>query len=109
MDSAHTVSDDSDAAAYISRRSKFGTKFDQVLEGLQVREEKGIIPPRFVIDRVLDEMNQFVSQPVEENMLWFSFRDKLAEADRIPDESALLASSASFSEGELTQGFVHLT
>ena len=91
MDSAHTVKTDSDAAAYISRLSKFGTKFDQVLESLYVREEKNIIPPRFVIDRVVKEMNEFVSEDVEENILWFSFRDKLAEAEQVSNKPALLA------------------
>ena len=91
MDSAHTVRTDSDAAAYISRLSKFGTKFDQVLESLYVREEKNIIPPRFVIDRVVKEMNAFVFEDVEENILWFSFRDKLAVAEQVSNKPALLA------------------
>jgi len=88
MDSAHNVNDQSDAAAYVERLSKFDVKFDQVLEGLRVREEKGVVPPRFVIDRVLEEMNQFVDQPVEENILWFSFRDKLAKTDDVSDAEA---------------------
>ncbi len=49
MESAHRLEDESDVEAYIARLSKFGIKFDQVLEGIKISEEKGIIPPKFVI------------------------------------------------------------
>ncbi len=67
LENAHKIRNESDVAAYISRLSKFKVKFDQVLEGLSIREQKGIIPPKFVITRVLDEMRGFCGQlaPVE--------------------------------------------
>jgi len=40
-----------------------GRKFDQVLEGLALREQKGVVPPRFVIERVLTEMRGFAGKP----------------------------------------------
>ena len=45
-------------------------KFNQVLEGLKIREQRGIIPPKFVIERVLDEMKGFVNTGVEKNVLF---------------------------------------
>lgn len=68
LESAHKLRDASDADAYIARLSKFDTKFDQVLEGLKIRESKGIIPPRFVIDRVLSEMKGFTGQGKEKSI-----------------------------------------
>ncbi|MGI9550818.1 MAG: DUF885 family protein, partial [Aurantibacter sp.] len=62
MESSHQIRDKSDIEAYIARLSLFDTKFDQVLEGLKIREEKGIIPPKFVIQRVLDEMKGFIGE-----------------------------------------------
>jgi len=67
-----------EARNYMRRLSKFGIKFDQVLEGLQMREQKGVIPPRFVIRRVLDEMIAFAGQPATENPLYTVFKEKIA-------------------------------
>jgi uncharacterized protein (DUF885 family) len=67
-----------EARNYIRRLSKFGIKFDQVLEGLQVREQKGVLPPRFVIRRVLDEMIAFAGQPAAESPLYTVFKEKIA-------------------------------
>lgn len=100
MESSHKLNDKSDVEAYITRLSKFDTKFDQVIEGLKIREEKGIIPPIFVIDRVLSEMNGFTGQkesddinleidiedPVEKNILFTNFDTKIDEIESLSDE-----------------------
>ena len=54
-----------------------GRKFDQVLEGLALREGKGVIPPRFVIERVLIEMRGFAGKPTVENPLYKNFAGKV--------------------------------
>ena len=60
MDSVHQVHTHGDAQDYVARLSQVHTQFTQVLEGLELREQKGIIPPRFVITKVLDEMKDFI-------------------------------------------------
>lgn len=96
MLSLHPVISRLEGRNYIKRLNRFGVKFDQVLEGLRVREERGILPPRFVIRRVLDEMTAFVGQPATENPLYTVFRDKLAKLERLSqaDREALLAGAA---------------
>jgi len=99
MEDAHKLDDKSDADAYISRLSKFDTKFEQVLEGLKIREKKGIIPPRFVITRVLDEMKGFIGQgdpqidletqkenPIYKNILYSNFQGKVDKIEGLSDE-----------------------
>ena len=54
MESSHKLRNESDVEAYIARLSKFDTKFSQVLDNLKLREEKGIIPPTFIIEKVLN-------------------------------------------------------
>jgi uncharacterized protein (DUF885 family) len=93
MDAQHQVNSVEDAENYISRLHKVKVKFEQNLEGLKLREQKGIIPPRFVIDRVLEEMTEFVSKPVEENILYSSLQKKLTDAEGIStdDQTRLLS------------------
>ena len=94
MDAMHQVNTVGDAEHYISRLSKFYLKFKQNIKGLKIREQKGIIPPRFVIERVLDEMRNFVIQPMEQNILYDSFKNKLLKVEgiSITEQTRLLAS-----------------
>jgi len=84
-----------EARNYLKRLNRFGAKFDQVQEGLKIREEKGVLPPRFVIRRVLDEMTAFTSQPAYENPLYTVFKDKLAKLEKVSrrDRESLLAAA----------------
>lgn len=83
MATIHQVHATRDAENYIARLEKFGWKFNGVLNGLKLREAKGIIPPKFVIRRVLNEMRGFVEQPPLENILYVSFNEKLQDAHSI--------------------------
>lgn len=100
MESSHKLRDRSDVEAYITRLSKFDTKFEQVLEGLKIREENGIIPPKFVIDRVISEMSGFIGikknddinievsdeDPVKSNILYANFNTKIEEIEDLTSE-----------------------
>jgi uncharacterized protein (DUF885 family) len=57
---------------------------DQVLEGLHSREQAGILPPTFVVEKVLAEMRGFAGVPASENILYTSFVEKL---DKLPADA----------------------
>ncbi len=82
MASQHQVNNENDAENYIARLNKFDTKFSQVLAGLKLREERKIIPPRFVVEKVLKEMRGFIEYEVDQNILHVALVDKL---EKIPD------------------------
>ena len=81
MTGTHQVKSEGDAKSYIARLNKFPLKFDQVIEGLRLRESKNIIPPKFTVVEVLKQMDGFTAKPSKENPLYVSFKDKL---DKIP-------------------------
>lgn len=96
MESTHQVNDLRDAEDYVIRLSKVDTKFSQVLEGLKVRQEKAILPPRFVIDRVLTEMTEFVATPAKENILYTALSEKMDKAElKDEDKNKVLADATS--------------
>lgn len=95
---AHKLEDESDVEAYISRLSKFETKFTQLIESLKISEAENIIPPKFVIDMVLDEMKGFVglnradsiatvdSPKTEQiNLLYTHLSEKLDELEELSE------------------------
>ncbi len=99
LDTFHRVETPEDADHYVARLSKLDTKLDQAMEGLVRREELGIIPPTFVIDKSLEIMSNFIGQPATENVLYVSFRDKLEEAEEI--DGAAMASYLAQAEAEI--------
>ncbi len=88
MNSSHQVHSVEDAEHYLSRMSELPRKHEQYLLGLKIREGKDIIPPRFVIDRVLEQMRDFVATPAQENILYTSLAEKLSEAEEIDETQA---------------------
>jgi uncharacterized protein (DUF885 family) len=87
MADVHQVHNHRDAEYYNQRLAAVQMKFAQVLEGLKIREQKGIVPPTFVIDKVLAEMSALVAQQPEQSILYTSFAEKLKKAEGL-DASA---------------------
>jgi uncharacterized protein (DUF885 family) len=94
MDSTHQVHSVGDAEDYVTRLSKVGVKFDQVLDGLRHREALGILPPQFVVTKVLEEMRAFVATPAEEGILMVALGRKMEEAGLPTDEQQRIAAAA---------------
>jgi uncharacterized protein (DUF885 family) len=94
MESTHQVHSVRDAEDYVSRLNAVGVKFDQVLEGLNKREELEIYPPQFVVTKVLEEMNAFIETPAEEGILMISLLEKMKEAELDEDEQQRIALEA---------------
>ncbi|MFL6590024.1 MAG: DUF885 family protein, partial [Chthoniobacterales bacterium] len=86
MANTHRLLAPRDCEYYRQRLIAVDRKFDQLLESLKVREEKGILPPRFVVEKVLDEMNKFVNQPPAENILATSFKARAAKIKGLTDD-----------------------
>jgi uncharacterized protein (DUF885 family) len=86
MINTHQINDEGDAEDYIARVVQFERALDQVLEGLRHRESQGLLPPRFVIDRVVTEMKGFVEPPPRENPLFVDFAKKLDALEGLSEE-----------------------
>jgi uncharacterized protein (DUF885 family) len=87
MANQHRMNTPKDCEYYLERLDALPTKFDQVLEGLKVREQKGIIPPRFVVEKVLKEMTDFAAQAPAENILATSFKTRAAKITKLTDSA----------------------
>ena len=83
MANTHRLFSPQDCEYYIMRLDALPKKFDQTLEGLKVREQKQILPPRFVVEEVLKEMTDFIAKPAPENILETSFKSRAAKIDNL--------------------------
>ena len=82
----HRIDDVEDAKAYISRLNGFNKYFSQLINNLKARETIGILPPKFVYDKVVqDSENILVGQPFDnstkESTLLKDFMKKMKKLD----------------------------
>jgi uncharacterized protein (DUF885 family) len=66
-----------DAESYLLRLSGFGSRIEQLLQGLEAREARGVIPPRPSLEKVLSDLRAFLAVPAGENELVTCFRARL--------------------------------
>ena len=85
MANTHRLLDARDCEYYLQRLDGVTAKFDQLLDGLRLREQKHILPPRFVVEKVIKEMSDFVAQPAAQNILASSFRMRTATLEGLTD------------------------
>jgi len=83
MTEYHSIESLQDAEDYISRLQKYGDKFNQLLDGLALQKEKGIIPPMVVIETTASVMADFIQDDTEKNILYTTLRKGLLELEDI--------------------------
>lgn len=86
MINMHRIDDVKDAEAYISRLNGFKAYFDQLIENLKSREAIGVVPPKFVFDKVVqDSENILMGQPFDsskkQSTLFEDFLGKINKLD----------------------------
>ncbi len=90
MVNSHRLKSKGDVKAYISRLSKFKWKFDQVLDELKRKEQLGFLPPTFIVDNVITEMEGFMGtsegDPVKSNLLFTHFDTSLNGLENLSEE-----------------------
>jgi uncharacterized protein (DUF885 family) len=93
MTSIQQVNNVTDARDYVARLNQFRFKFDGALENLRLREAKGILPPRLVIDKTLTQMQDFAGKKIDDNVLYKNLVTKLDAIKDLPapEKDKLLA------------------
>lgn len=95
----HRIDSIGDAKAYISRLNAIPAAFEDVIEGLQIREQNGILPPKFVFEKVLDaSRNVLKGKPFtsskEASALLEDFKSKVDKLDIQESEKLALIAEA---------------
>jgi uncharacterized protein (DUF885 family) len=75
----HSIATREDAEAYLSRVSAFAKELDNENERLKAEYAIGVIPPTFVIDRTLAQMDGMLAQKPGETMLVTSIASRTSE------------------------------
>jgi len=85
LDSQHRIETHEDADAYLSRLSMVGRAIDQECEQAKLDASLGVIPPDFVLDRTLIQLEAFRDTPTDKSTLVQSLVRRAAEK-KIPGD-----------------------
>jgi uncharacterized protein (DUF885 family) len=110
MTTTQQINSATDAQDYVARLGGFGLKFDQALEGLRLREAKGVLPPKFVVDKTLAQMRNFIAGKPEENVLYTHLQTRLLALKGLPDaeREQLLAAASKAIAGTVAPAYQKL-
>jgi uncharacterized protein (DUF885 family) len=73
----HPMHTPSDLKNYVKRLSKFGVAVDQAIQGLDLRREAGVVPPRWSLEKSLQQMREFRAHQPTDNPLYATLLPKL--------------------------------
>lgn len=76
----HRIDSPADAQAYIERMKGIPKVFDDVIDGMKLREQNGIMPPKFVFDKVIESSRNIIkgrpfSNSTESSALLADFKE----------------------------------
>ncbi len=91
----HPLADKQDAEDYVTRLGQVGIKFEQLIDGLKLREAAGVVPPKFAIQWALYSWRPLADSPAIGTPFYQAFRDKLVALPGLSDgdKKDLLASA----------------
>lgn len=79
LTSMHPIRNARDAENYLARLAQVGARIDEGIAEAQVAAANGIIPPRFVVQRVMDQVDGFVADAPAKNPFASTLGQRLAE------------------------------
>jgi uncharacterized protein (DUF885 family) len=80
LDSQHQVKNEQDAQDFLARVKAFATVLDQETARIRADAEKGIVPPDFVIDGAVKQLQAFAALAPTDTVLVQSLQRKVADA-----------------------------
>jgi len=82
----HPVENTHDAENYIARLSQVDRKLNQLVQGLKLREQAGIVPPKFVIQWSLGGIRDVANSSAKSTPFYTAFQEKLSVLDEISED-----------------------
>jgi uncharacterized protein (DUF885 family) len=91
----HPLGNMQDAQDYVARLGQVGVKFEQLIDGLKLREEAGFVPPRFAIQWALYGVRGMANSTAKQTPFYTALQGKLAALPQVSaDEAQALLESA---------------
>lgn len=99
----HPVKTERDAENYLAALSQIGTRLDEAIAEHQRINDKGIIPPTFILTATINQLQGFAATPVPMNPFVVALTQKMEEVKEIPPprRQALQAEAEKIVSGQI--------
>ena len=106
----HPMASKQDAEDYVARLGQVDTKFEQLIEGLKLREEAGVVPPKFAIEWGLYSWRNLANSSATATPFYQALEEKLGDVDGISagERKELLASAQKAIEESVLPAYENL-
>jgi uncharacterized protein (DUF885 family) len=106
----HPFADQADAEYYITRLTKIPLKFQQLEEGLVLRQGEGIIPPRYILERAGGQIGRIAHSEAVSTPLYTTFVEKIGKLEGLSDSErhTLTTTAESVIESSVIPAFLSL-
>ena len=81
----HPVTDLQDGQDYVARLSQVDDKYDQLIEGLRLREKAGVILPKFIVQWVLYDLRNMARTSPQSTPFYTAFEEKVSALEGVSD------------------------
>ena len=82
----HPIRSEKDATDYLARLTLVGTRMNEAVAEARRVAAAGTVPPRFILEATIRQMEQFAGAPAAQNPLVTSLDQRLAAVNVVPDE-----------------------
>src|SRR5438128_115740 len=80
----HPIRTEKDATNYVARLTQVGTRMNEAVADAQRLIDKGLFPPRFILQATITQMQQFIASTPGENPFVRTFAERLMLVKEIP-------------------------
>ncbi len=91
-----TIASKADAENHLARLAAVGKRADEWIAGIRAAQAKGVVPPSFILERTVNQLQSFADPAPASNLFVTSFTERLAQLMTLPaeDRSRLEAEAA---------------
>jgi uncharacterized protein (DUF885 family) len=91
----HPVTDQQGAEDYVKRLSQIATKYEQLIEGMQLSEQAGVITPRLILQWSMRDIQRIANASAQNTPFFTSFSEKVMALENLSnDEKTALLDAA---------------
>jgi len=83
----HKIKGRRSARRYVHRLQRVDWKLKGLIESVKFNAAQDVLPPKFVIEKSLAQIENFLSAPINENPLYSRFIEKAARSKRLNDNA----------------------
>jgi uncharacterized protein (DUF885 family) len=85
----HKLEKQEDTLNYLSRLNQIPIQFRQLIEKLKYQQEKGIVPPRFAVEKSIQMIKKFLESAPEKNIFYLNLQEKIQTIEMLKKEVVL--------------------